>query len=260
MSAKCSAGIVVIALSLAGFVSAMAAEGGDKEKVAEGRYEAVIQDEGEKGEYAEDWVLYRIPTGFLVEAQVHVSEPKKSFSISNLYWLDSKMTLSRWEMQFRDPTPQFGCELAPEELRCWTFPETGRLPISEPYGLVPIFFHSGWFVVSWVRAARIESGMEKGRLKVVVWDLGDGPDDLVLEELKVVELGREKFSAAGAEFDAEKVRIVGLSEQGEISPGLVAWLTPEGVPLGFQWEIEGGQPQVTRLVQYKKYAEFGAGK
>lgn len=179
------------------------------------------------------------------------------------------MALTRWEMQLKDSPPEysdelstevFGCELAPEELRCWIGAETGSLQVSGPYGLVPIAFPSNWFAAGWVRAAGNESGMEKGRLKVIVWDMGDGPDDLVPMEMEITSLGREKFTAAGAEFDAEKVRIVWLSEHGEESPGFVAWLSPEGVPLGFQWEIEEGQPQVTKLVRYKKYAEFGPGK
>ena len=232
-----------------------------KQKVAEGQYEYLSPTTPQDG-MEESWILYRTREGYLVESQGRLWVGAEQLGSIGRYWLNRDLVLVRWEMELHskqdEQVKRFGCEPSPRQLRCWDDSGEGTLAVSEPYEVFPMVF-SAWHFMSWIRRSGLTSTGQAARVKVVFWDMADGPSDLILGYFEITRLGRERIRISDSEFDAHKFQLATVLEEGpvEFATLLVA---PEGIVLGmhFSNKSEPAQAEVSiRLVRYTKYAEFG---
>lgn len=262
-------GLLVLVQLLVVVIPLLGSEPGEKVKVAEGQYRYSIALGAGPEEYVEDWALSRTAEGYVVESEIRMEDRKTGEQVSFLdyFWLDSELRLMRWEFDTPiaelKPPRRPGCELNPGKLRCWDAEYEGRdFSVLEPYGIFPGIPLSAWFPMTWVHGSDLGPGVQQARMKLIVWDVGDGPDDLVPRELEIVDLGREKLRTEIKESDAQKTRVNYFAgELGEENVSWLVWISDEGLVLAWQLEGVGAEQEPAEfrgeLVRYEKYAEFG---
>lgn len=235
------------------------------QKVAEGTYHYAYATAA-RNETIETWVLYRTDDGFVVQSEskdTSANFPDGQISTSQ-YWFDKQMVLTRWEREMAwAPLKRIGCEIGKRELRCWDgWRGENRQRISEPYEVVPLFIETTWQLASLVHRSGALSG-KSVRLRVITWDIADGPKDVTERPVDVAWIGQETLDTAAGEFEVHRVRLVSADEMSEPprKHAVDLLMSKEGLLLGIQSSEEGGGARSGfSLVSYAKYAEFGPGR
>jgi hypothetical protein len=255
-----------LVLSLWGFSTfASSAELSKESKLAEGEYLV----EGPDGEFHEGWILYASEQGYRVNAEARGELPRESFAFKTEYWLAKNLTLARWEVSMLSEETgavdlKFGCEMGAGQLRCWRRDEEATIPWPTNAEVHPAFQPTFWQFTSMVnRVAGECTGIPQAVISAV-WDVGDGPSDIVSGEGALRCLGAATVRLMGAEVPATKwvakpSEDTDLDESERPSGSMVLWVLPEGLVALAEVHDEGGHRTAFRLVRYEKYAEFGPG-
>jgi hypothetical protein len=249
----------------------------ERVKVAAGQYKifgpAGEKIEGDLEAYEEDWVLYRVADGYLVESHASFSSIDGDYSWVDRFLMNQGMVLRRWEMagtghsEEGEQSVSFGCDLGLSELWCWDSDGQGNsFPVRPPYGLLPLGPLSPWLAATWIHAVDLPEAANDSHLTLVVFDMPDGPNDLLPSEWLVSYLGASELELGNTRVEARKFRLAQPpdNEQDDWVPIVyIIYISPEGLVLS--WETESVEtdvpmlPGATKLVNYEQYAEFGPG-
>jgi hypothetical protein len=255
--------VVLLPLGFSTFASPVEQARGSK--LAEGEY--VV--EGPDGESRERWILHTSEQGYRVKAESQGKLPQQSFGFETEYWLAKNLTLTRWEVSMLSEETgtvdlKFGCEIGGGQLRCWRRDEEATIPWPTNAEVLNAFFPTFWQLTSLVNRVAGECTGIPHSVISGVWDVGDGPSDIVTGEWTLRCLGPATVRLMGKEVPATKwawkpSRDTDLDESERPSGSVVLWVLPEGLVGLAEVHNEGSHQTLLRLVRYEKYGEFGPG-
>ena len=217
-------------------------------KIAEGRYELRAQAGAILQSWEEPWTLYRTKAGFEVEELWKASKQGNPNSVI----IDVLLVLAPglYPTQARigsDLSPaQLNCFMTMTEFRCATEGREATLPMSGAYNF---FLPSPWLLSSIGRRAPKKPDQPVTVKLVQMTGMSEGGPVLSSFEAQVTYVGEDQVEISGLKLAASIYEI-----RGPTVPGIVVWISAEGVVLMMQ---DSGKPeQRMELVEFKKLAAF----
>lgn len=253
--------VTPVGVMLACFAAGVSASEPAWEKVAEGQYRTVTEEETSESK----WVLWATPDGFVVKGErteVDAEEEEERLMRETLY-LDKEFRLMRWEVSAPlSEERTITCGAAENELVCDFGGMREALRINAPYSLLEA---GAWSFTALARQADRNAGSSIS-VRVVMFGhvrpAGGGHHMRLYNVVaEVTYLGQENFLLAGAAVPANRFGITlrGPQDEEDITFSAVWWTSSEGIVLAVEY-YDGAESSRTDLVGYKKYAEFGVGK
>jgi hypothetical protein len=218
-----------------------------REKVAEGKYEMKRLDGSSPQSFEEPWTLYKTKIGFELEEQWIVSKDPQTEPM--IVDIGVNLAPGLYPIQLRvggGSAKELRCNIEAKEFICETEGMQSRIPMQAPYNL---FLPSPWMLGCIGRKAKnVPQQITKVKL-VRMTGMTDAGPKLESFDADVQFVGQDQLEVGGAKMDASIVEL-----KAESIPGMLMWLSPEGVVLAVQDSSKAEQRM--ELVKFTKFAKF----
>ncbi|MCU1308667.1 MAG: hypothetical protein JWN45_3362 [Acidobacteriaceae bacterium] len=217
-------------------------------KIAEGKYELKRTDGKLEQSFEEPWTLYKTNIGYELEEQWVVSKDPSAQPM--IVDIGVNFAPGLYPIQLRvggvGSSKQLNCRMEAKEFACESRGTYSQIAMQGPYNL---FSPSPWMLGSIARRAKKVPQQSTKVQLVQMMGMSDAGPKLESFEADVQYVGEDQLEVDGTKMDASIVELKAKS-----IPGMLMWLSPDGVVLALQDSSKADQRM--ELVKFTKFAKF----